>query len=177
MERMIKMLSSYKEQINKIIDQLPEDKVLDVLLAAEFAKERIDFVQSFTNKGVIVTEMIGEMQDYKDNWEREFTSDIPIKVKEDISFESFLWHVFSYGVLKSIEKEDSIVAFNNVKKGNCYVFYQYLDLVYKFENASSLTTADFENEQDVYIVDEDYTWTYINTHESEHGPYFYKKTD
>lgn len=170
------MLSSYKEQINKIIDQLPEDKVLDVLLAAEFAKERTDFVQSFNNKGVIVTEIIGGRQDFKDKWEREFTNTIPEKVKEDISFESFLWHIFSYEVLKCIEKEDSIVAFNNMEKGSCFVFYQHLDLVYKFENASSITAADFENEQDVYIVDEDYTWTYMNTHEAECGPYFYKKS-
>lgn len=170
------MFSSYKEQINKIIDQLPEDKVLDVLIAAEFAKERTDFVQSLTKKGVIVTELIGERQDFKEKWESEFTKTIPKEMKKEISFEAFLWHVFSYEVLDCIEKEDSIVAFNNMKKENCFAFYQHLDLVYKLENASSITAADFENEQDIFVVDEDYSWTYIHTHETECGPYFYKKS-
>ncbi|WP_429351212.1 DUF4275 family protein [Paenibacillus sp. 4624] len=34
--------------------------------------------------------------------------------------------------------------------------------------------ADFDEQQDIYIFDKAFTWTYVHTHESMCGPYFYK---
>ena len=34
------------------------------------------------------------------------------------------------------------------------------------ENASTLTTDDLVNEQDVYVVDKGFNWTYVKTHET-----------
>ncbi|CAM3916602.1 hypothetical protein GCM10009865_54200 [Aeromicrobium ponti] len=47
------------------------------------------------------------------------------------------------------------------------------------ENAKKLKAEDITNRieeymDDVYVVDKDFTWTYIHTHEEFCGPYFYK---
>ena len=33
----------------------------------------------------------------------------------------------------------------------------------------------FADKHDVYLVDKDFTWTYVHTHEEACGPYFCKK--
>ncbi|RPK29564.1 hypothetical protein EDO6_00187 [Paenibacillus xylanexedens] len=43
-----------------------------------------------------------------------------------------------------------------------------------YENANQVIAADFDSEQDIYIFDRAFTWTYVYTHESMCGPYFYK---
>ena len=63
-------------------------------------------------------------------------------------------------------------AFNTKQKTKCYVFHQRLPEVLVIEQAAALTALHFEQEEDVYIVDEDFTWTYVVTHESDFGPYY-----
>ena len=33
---------------------------------------------------------------------------------------------------------------------------------------------DDMDEEDIYVVDKEFTWTYVNTHERSCGPYFSK---
>jgi hypothetical protein len=47
------------------------------------------------------------------------------------------------------------------------------------ENARSLKAEDIIKDiddylEDVYVVDTDFTWTYVFTHEEYCGPYFYQ---
>lgn len=47
------------------------------------------------------------------------------------------------------------------------------------ENTKRLKAEDITNSingyiDDVYVVDTDFTWTYVHTHEEFCGPYFYK---
>jgi hypothetical protein len=47
------------------------------------------------------------------------------------------------------------------------------------KNTKRLTAEDIINKiegyiDDVYVVDIDFTWTYIHTHEEFCGPYFYQ---
>ena len=87
---------------------------------------------------------------------------------------AFLWHVFSYEKRKYLKKSD--IAFNKESKQSCYVFYQNSDDAYILENASSLNANDFLNEEDVYVVDKGFNWTYVRTHETGWcGPYFCRK--
>ena len=37
-----------------------------------------------------------------------------------------------------------------------------------------LKVTHFAQEEDVYVVDENFTWTYVVTHENYCGPYFSK---
>jgi hypothetical protein len=42
-----------------------------------------------------------------------------------------------------------------------------------FKNAAELKDTDFDLEDDIYISDINFTWTYVVTHEKEQcGPYF-----
>jgi hypothetical protein len=65
-----------------------------------------------------------------------------------------------------LEAEKAEATFNNQLKNNCYVFYQHSDYALILENASMLNTSDLINEQDIYIVDKGFNWTYIQTHET-----------
>ncbi|MET0960058.1 MAG: DUF4275 family protein, partial [Psychrobacillus psychrotolerans] len=59
-------------------------------------------------------------------------------------------------------------------------FYQNSDYALIIENATFITACDFVqkddyNEGDIFVVDKDFTWTYVNTHETSLGPYFSRK--
>ncbi|MBK5252809.1 MAG: DUF4275 family protein [Peptostreptococcaceae bacterium] len=42
-------------------------------------------------------------------------------------------------------------------------------------NAEQLKSSDFDLEDDVYVVDAEMKWTYVHTHESQCGPYYFCK--
>ena len=58
------------------------------------------------------------------------------------------------------------------------MFMIYLNMtnkVFEVFNWNKAKTKDFNKEDDIYIVDKYFTWTYVNTHERDLcGPYFYK---
>ena len=66
-------------------------------------------------------------------------------------------------------------AFNALTKNELYVMYQNTpDIVFEYNKANDIVAANFDYEQDIYIFDKNFTWTYVHTHESMCGPYFYK---
>ncbi|WP_338115248.1 DUF4275 family protein [Oceanirhabdus seepicola] len=104
-----------------------------------------------------------------------FTKDVDTK---NIYLDCFLWHVFSYERLECLKGVEANKAFNDLKKNNIYIFFNEGEVVYKLSNSEKFTTDDldyFEGVwpyEDAYVVDEDFSWTYVRTHESECGPYF-----
>lgn len=75
-----------------------------------------------------------------------------------------------------MKEERADKAFNKEAKQFCYVFYQHSNDALILENASSLTAEDFVNDEDVYVVDKEFNWTYVRTHETGWcGPYFSRK--
>ncbi|OME88975.1 DUF4275 family protein [Paenibacillus sp. FSL F4-0100] len=65
-------------------------------------------------------------------------------------------------------------AFNTENKDELYVMYQNSPSVLLYSNAKAIVAEDFDSQQDIYIFDKNFTWTYVNTHEDMCGPYFYK---
>jgi hypothetical protein len=167
-------MQTNKEILYKIIEELPEEEIAKIYYMAKDVKEDYIFKKTLKDKGVIITEIIGEGDPIKQQWENAFTKNISVEKKKEIYFEQHLWHVFSYGVLPCIKEEAAMSAFDEVKKSDCYVFYQDWSLVQSYSNAEQLTALDIKNQQDIYIVDLNFTWTYINTHEGNCGPYFLK---
>lgn len=115
----------------------------------------------------------------RNQWEDHFANHLSESEKNSIHLHDkgkksgFLWHVFSYETKECLQEEQAQEAFNSVKKNGCYVFYQHVNDALLLENTSRINTEDFENEQDVYVVDKEFSWTYINTHEKGWcGPYF-----
>lgn len=60
------------------------------------------------------------------------------------------------------------------KKSECFIFYQHDEVAIKLINSKDIKAEDFENENDIYLVDKNMTWTYVHIHEESCGPYFYK---
>lgn len=64
----------------------------------------------------------------------------------------------------------------NEPKNACYVFYQHSDYALILENASMFTANDLYNETDIYVVDKEFNWTFVKTHETGWcGPYFSRR--
>lgn len=134
----------------------------------------INLVELLTNKGITVTQYMDKGKEFRRQWEQEFTTAVNRSVKRSIYFSDFLWHVFSYGKLPCLTNDEAKNSFEDEKKLDCYAFYQRSDVAYLLEYAEALRAEDFIEEQDIYLVDTSFIWTYVQTHESDCGPYFYK---
>ncbi len=96
--------------------------------------------------------------------------------------EQFRWHLFSFGLLPALAGNDARRAFFSIPKNTLWVFFQISDQAIKLENARRLKASDLDalhalaglEEADVYIFDPQNDWTYVLTHESTCGPYFYR---
>ncbi|MPN50720.1 hypothetical protein SDC9_198353 [bioreactor metagenome] len=72
-----------------------------------------------------------------------------------------------------MQGEEANKAFNSMPKNSCYVFYQGTNEALILDGAFSFSVGDLLEETDIYIVDKEFTWTYIKTHETGYiGPYF-----
>ena len=107
-------------------------------------------------------------------WGRLFASGIEPGKKQQIFYNQFRWHLFSYKVLPALEPGKARQAFNRCKKSEVYVFYQWKDEAYEIRNSSKLKSSNFDRDDDVYLFDPIEKWTYVHTHEVDCGPYFYK---
>lgn len=90
-----------------------------------------------------------------------------------------MWHAFSYELLPCKKGQRARNAFDIVSKDECFIFYQNNQNALLIEKAASLKSDHIINEidgyiHDVYVVDKAFSWTYIQTHEEDEGPYFYK---
>ena len=142
----------------------------------------MDFVSSLRIKKVKVTEIPKWGTYLRKQWEDNFANHLNDKEKKSIYLYDedgccgYLWHLFSYDKKKCLKEEGADIAFNKELKQSCYVFYQHSDDALILENASYLNADDFLNEEDVYVVDKGFNWTYVRTHETGWcGLYFSRK--
>jgi hypothetical protein len=138
--------------------------------------EQINLLKS---KGIQVTKLIAKREELRKQWEESFAKHLSKSQKRKIYLHQHLWHVFSFNKLSCLEEQKARDAFNTVKKDGCYIFYYDNQNVLLLENARSLKAEDIIKDiddylEDVYVVDTDFTWTYVFTHEEYCGPYFYQ---
>lgn len=145
-------------------------------------EHEIDLVESLRGKKVRVIEIPKWGTYLRKQWEDNFANHLTDNEKKSIYLYDedgccgYLWHVFSYERRKCLKEEQADIAFVREPKNSCYVFYQHSDDAYILENASTLTANDFLNEEDVYVVDKQFNWTYVKTHETGWcGPYFSRR--
>ncbi|MGE7823276.1 DUF4275 family protein [Paenibacillus sp. NPDC093718] len=81
---------------------------------------------------------------------------------------------FSYEIQDCLKEHEARNAFNSESKDELYIMYQNSPRVLLYSNANAIVAEDFDSQQDIYIFDKIFTWTYVNTHEDMCGPYFYK---
>ena len=115
---------------------------------------------------------------FRAKWREHFASHLTEKEQAAIhmlpntKYGHYLWHLFSYEKREALEREDSIHAFHTKDKGKCIIFDQYSDEVLFVENASHIRAEHFPRNDDIYIVDEQFTWSFNVTHEADIGPFF-----
>lgn len=133
----------------------------------------MDLVEKLKLKNVSI-EVLDVGKDLRKQWEERFAGNLSNNQKGKIFLNQYLWHLFSYEQVEHLSRQEAIVAFNMIKKSECFVFYQRDDMAIKLINPKDIKGEDFETEDDIYIVDKNMNWTYVHTHEDHCGPYFYK---
>lgn len=108
-------------------------------------------------------------------WDMAFAAAVEPAVLEEIFFEQFRWHLFSYEKLAAKVGDDADKALAEKSVRSVFVFWQHNDDAYELTEAWDLSADDVAQlGSDVYIFDPDGCWTYVKTHESSCGPYFFQ---
>ncbi|NMO96570.1 DUF4275 family protein [Paenibacillus lemnae] len=163
-----------RNHINKMLDELPEKELSPIFWAVREIYDRFQFQIRFQEKGVVVSEMESRSQALIEQWDRSFTAQISEEVKSAIHYEQYKWHIFSFEIQECLQGNAAREAFDHIPKDDVYVMYQNKPNVQLYKNAQHILAEDFDTEQDIYIFDQSFKWTYIHTHEDMCGPYFYQ---
>lgn len=138
----------------------------------------IDLVSKLRMRKVKVIEIPKWGTYLRKQWEENFANHLSKNERKSIYLYNgdvlcgYLWHVFSYERKECLKEGQAEKAFHREKKQFCYIFYQHTNDALIVENASLLKADDFIKEEDIYVVDKGFTWTYVKTHEAYCGPYF-----
>ncbi len=87
-----------------------------------------------------------------------------------------LWHLFSYEL---IDKDAFLVgdkareAFDKEKKKGAIYFLPFSSDVFDLD--PTVQSINLDEFVECYVISYDRKWTYVKTHETDFGPYFYKK--
>ncbi|NOU94588.1 DUF4275 family protein [Paenibacillus sp. LMG 31456] len=134
------------------------------------------------NKKIRVIEIPKWGHYLRNQWEFNFANHLTLEEKKAIYLHNasgargYLWHLFSYEKKNCFKEAQAEIAFNNEPKSTCFVFYQHFDYALILEKSSMFTVDDLFAETDIYIVDREFNWTYVKTHETGRcGPYFARK--
>lgn len=134
----------------------------------------MDLVDKLRLKCVSIEVLDNVGKEYRKQWEEKCTVNLSNTQKSKIYLNQYLWHIFSYQQVEHLSGKEAVKAFNTIKKSECFIFYQRDDVAIKLINSKDIKAEDFENEDDIYLVDKNMTWTYVHTHEDSCGPYFYE---
>jgi hypothetical protein len=130
-------------------------------------------------KGMFVKKLPNQGELFRKRWENEFASALSASQKKKIYMDGFLWHAFSYEKLPCLQGEQAIQASEHQVKNDCYLLFEHDERVLQLSKCKHLTSADLNENtnmylEDLYVVDKNFTWTYVITHESSCGTYFYR---
>ena len=102
---------------------------------------------------------------------------------------NYLWHIFSWELVPCLTGGAARQALAEVPEETLYFFYcEYppasQPLIQALPKSKALALADRPaddypsfNGSDWYLVDKDFSWTYVHTHEEICGPYFCRAAD
>lgn len=119
-------------------------------------------------------------------WKGAFAAGIPADVMaERVDAPGcYLWHVFTWGDAKRLEREAASAAFDAADKEDAFIAKECAfngggkKIGYSFMKCpSDLNSADLADEAEMFVVGKNFMWTYVITHEAGCGlgPYFAEK--
>ncbi len=94
------------------------------------------------------------------------------------SYGNLLWHLFTWGNVSCLQGHEARKAFDELQYEEAIRFYDgYASHIGNVSVVKKISAkkVDKDRERDVYIVAEDFSWTYVRTHEEGLGPYFCRK--
>ena len=94
------------------------------------------------------------------------------------SYGNLLWHLFTWGEVTCLQGDEARKTFDGLQYDTAIRFYDgYAGHIEKVSVIDKISAkkVDKDRASDVYIVAEDFSWTYVRTHEKWLGPYFCKK--
>ncbi|MBM6619603.1 DUF4275 family protein [Bacillus suaedaesalsae] len=163
-----------RKKIYHLLGQLPDEELEHVYWSIESIYQEYRHKKNLLNKGVVISEIIEDANVLIDKWDKSFANSISEKEREEIHYDDFKWHIFSYEKQSCLLEEEARKAFTAMTKDEVYVMYEGAPFIFLYSNSSKLVAEDFDTQDDIYIFDKNFTWTYVRTHESLCGPYFYR---
>ena len=109
-------------------------------------------------------------------WLAVFGKEVDQKLIEEhvTSYGNLLWHLFTWGKVPCLKGDEARKAFDALSYTEAIRFYDgyagHIDKVAVIEKISA-NKVDKDKASDVYIVAQDFSWTYARTHEYNLGPY------
>lgn len=116
-------------------------------------------------------------------WLRHFAPGVSKMQFEKYINGQYVWHVFSCNLFafdNLLEGNSARKAFDQVDKSDCICCDMFGDNGVTNTLSPYYDTAEKIDSQliEFYVVSEDYSWTYIKTHEGDlFGPYFLRVSD
>ncbi|MBQ9947181.1 MAG: DUF4275 family protein [Oscillospiraceae bacterium] len=122
-------------------------------------------------------------EDIGQRWLEAFTEGVSEELlnKYVIEYGNYLWHIFSWELVPCVSGDAARSAFDLLEYDRAIRFEgggrsgKRLLMLTNISETGKLSALDLESVNDVYITAEDFSWTYVHTHESCCGPYFLKK--
>ena len=148
-----------------------------------------DYEAKFYEQGQPINRLVATMEPWvepfpadikslRERWLDTFAADVS---EEDLgkyvlAGGSYLWHIFSYKLVPCLEGSEARKALAELPGGTCYRFYKEYPPQDqpRIKEVAMEDVASLPEELDWYLVDKDFTWTYVHTHEEDCGPYFCK---
>lgn len=124
--------------------------------------------------------------DFAEKWKSAFAGGMPADaVREYVDAHGcFLWHVFTWGNARCLQREAASAAFDMAEKAGAFIAEEYSfngggkNTEYVFRKCPpDLKSADLADAAEVFVVGKNFRRTYVVTHETACGlgPYFTMK--
>ena len=154
-----------------------------------------DYEAKFHDQGLPICRCVGTMVPWeepfptdirrvKNRWLDVFADGVPDADlgKRVLSEGNYLWHLFSWELVPCLSGDAARQALAAAPGEKYLFYYEYppegeplVRPVTAEELAALPTDAGAIPGADWYLVDKDFTWTYVQTHEADCGPYFCRR--
>ena len=124
------------------------------------------------------------LKEFEQKWLAAFATGIPKKQVEKhvTSRGNHIWHIFSWKLLPEgsyLTGDEAREAYNHLPRRQREQAVFIEPFGEKYPESFSLTWQEssayhLDKRIEIFAVDEDFSWTYIKTHEKYCGPYFMK---
>ncbi len=119
-------------------------------------------------------------EEFYKKWINIFGKNIPQEYIEKyvVSTGNLIWHIFSWELLdKSVYLvgDEARRAYDSTNKQNAICIDWFENKCTRPLSCDLYNANALDNRTEIYVAAEDFSWTYIKTHEENCGPYFFKQ--